>query len=121
MSSAPQRSKDGRQLSELDGVGKATLADLCRLGVHDVAALAREDPLLLYERLGRATGVRQDPCLLDVFSCAVAQARDPNLPAAQRRWWWWSRLRKVQRTRPAAPSGASRGSSRRWRRRNHQE
>jgi hypothetical protein len=84
-----------RALAELDGVGKATLADLARLEVHDVAALARADPGLLYERLCTLSGTRQDPCVLDVLACAVAQARDPGLPPAQRKWWWWSRARKA--------------------------
>jgi hypothetical protein len=73
------------------------LADLALLEVHDVGTLARQDAGLLYERLCTKTGTRQDPCVLDVFSCAVAQARDPDLPAAQRRWWWWSRARKASR------------------------
>lgn len=89
-----------RQLSDLDGVGEATLADLALLDVHDVPTLARQDPGLLFDRLCKLTGTRQDPCVLDVFSCAVAQARDPALPAAQRKWWWWSRARKG--TRPGA-------------------
>lgn len=91
-----RRSSDGTGgLSDLDGIGKAMLADLARLEVHDVPTLAKQDPRLLYDRLCKLTGVRQDPCVLDVFSCAVAQARDPALPAAQRRWWWWSRARKA--------------------------
>jgi hypothetical protein len=31
---------------------------------------------------------------LDVFRAAVAQARNPQLPAEQCQWWYWSRLRK---------------------------
>jgi hypothetical protein len=89
--------QDTRLLRDLKGVGKATLADLASLDVHDVATLARQDPALLYERLCERTGVRQDPCVLDVFSCAVAQALDPDLPAAQQDWWWWSRMRKATR------------------------
>jgi len=85
---------DQRTLADLEGIGPATLADLRRLEVPDVATLARQDPRALYDRLCRLTGVRQDPCVLDTFSCAVAQARDPGLRAAQRKWWWWSRLRK---------------------------
>ena len=83
------------RLRDLSGVGPAMLADFERLGVKSVADLARRDPRVLYERLGRITRSRQDPCVLDVFRCAVAQARDPRLPAAKRRWWWWSRLRKA--------------------------
>jgi hypothetical protein len=91
---------DDRALADLDGIGPAMLADFRRLDVRDVATLARQDPQALYHRLCRLTGVRQDPCVLDTFCCAVAQARDPGLPAAQRRWWWWSRLRLRERAPP---------------------
>jgi Pathogenicity locus len=97
MSRSPRTCQDPRALRDLKGVGKATLADLHLLDVRDVATLARQDPALLYEGLCARTGVRQDPCVLDVFSCAVAQARDRDLPAAQREWWWWSRARKAAR------------------------
>jgi len=90
---------DGRSLGDLDGIGPAMLADFRKLEVPDVTALARQDPELLYRRLCRLTGARQDPCVLDTFCCAVAQARDPALPAAQRKWWWWSRRRKAAATR----------------------
>jgi hypothetical protein len=92
-------SLNDRSLADLDGIGPAMLADFRKLEVPDVAALARQDPGLLYQRLCRMTGVRQDPCVLDTFCCAVAQARDPALPAAQRKWWWWSRRRKAAATR----------------------
>jgi hypothetical protein len=84
-----------RTLADLDGIGPAMLEDLHRLGVRDVAALARSDGQALYDRLRALTGIRQDPCVLDTFRCAVAQARDPGLPPGQRRWWWWSRRRKA--------------------------
>jgi hypothetical protein len=87
---------EARRLADLEGIGKVMLADLALLEVHDVGTLAKQDPGLLYERLCARTGTRQDPCVLDVFSCAVAQARDPGLPAAQRKWWWWSRQRKAR-------------------------
>ena len=31
---------------------------------------------------------------IDVFRAAVAQARNPRLPAEQCQWWYWSRKRK---------------------------
>jgi hypothetical protein len=96
------RARDSRSLDDLDGIGPAMLDDFRRLQVPGVAALARQDPQALYDRLCRLTGVRQDPCVLDTFCCAVAQARDPALPMAQRRWWWWSRRRKAAAARSRA-------------------
>jgi hypothetical protein len=86
---------DMRRLRDLVSVGPATEEDFAKLGVRTVGQLAREEPGRLYERLCGLTGVRQDPCVLDVFCAAVAQARDPKLPREQRDWWYWSRKRKA--------------------------
>jgi hypothetical protein len=85
--------KATRQLGELISVGPAMLRDFAMLGIRSVAQLARQEPRKMYERLGRKTGQRQDPCVLDTFSAAVAQARNPRLPAEQCVWWYWSRKR----------------------------
>ena len=87
--------RDKRLLSDLVSIGPAMLRDFERLGIRSVAALARRSPESLYEALCRATGQAQDVCVLDTFSAAVAQARNPRLPAAQRQWWYWSRKRKA--------------------------
>jgi hypothetical protein len=100
MRRATRPPSDDRTLADLEGIGPAMLEDFRRLEVPDVAALARQDPQALYDRLCRLRGVRQDPCVLDTFCCAVAQARDPGLPGAQRKWWWWSRLRKRESAGP---------------------
>jgi predicted RecB family nuclease len=86
--------KDTRELADLDSIGPAMLRDFDRLGIRTVAELARRNPEKLYEQLCAITGQSQDICVLDVFRCAVAQARNPRLPAAQRQWWYWSRQRK---------------------------
>jgi len=83
-----------RSLASLRSVGRATLDDFRVLGVSSLEELAKCDPQNLYDRLCVITKTRQDPCVLDVFHCAVAQARNPRLPAAQKDWWWWSRRRK---------------------------
>lgn len=83
-----------RKLADLISVGSAMLGDFEILGVRSVDQLARQNPQRLYQRLERATAQRQDPCVLDVFRAAVAQARDPRLPAEQCQWWYWSRKRK---------------------------
>lgn len=86
--------KSERELRNLDGIGPAMLQDFEKLGVKNMRELARRSPEKLYEQLCKITRQSQDICVLDVFRCAVAQARNPRLPAAQRNWWYWSRLRK---------------------------
>ena len=85
-----------RQLRELTSVGPAMLRDFERLGIRSVDQLARQDPLRMYRRLERTTEQPQDPCVLDVFCAAVAQARNPRLPVEQSQWWYWSRKRKEE-------------------------
>jgi hypothetical protein len=83
-----------RQLADLISVGPAMLRDFDQLGIRSVAQLAKQDPKKMYTRLERLTGQRVDPCVLDTFCAAVAQARHPRLPAARCQWWYYSRKRK---------------------------
>src|SRR5229473_2697075 len=92
-------SSDSRTLSDLISVGPAMLRDFEILGVRSVAQLARRNPDRLYESLCRVAPQHQDICCLDVFRAAVAQARDPRLPAEQCQWWYWSRERKRSQKR----------------------
>lgn len=94
--SVPATAK-ARELRDLRGIGRAMLEDFELLGVRSVAQLGKLDGATLYERLNDVRGVRQDPCVLDTFRCAVAQARNADLPAEQSNWWYWSRLRKSGR------------------------
>ena len=83
-----------RQLKDLVSLGPAMLEDFDLLGVQTVAQLRRRSPQRMYRDLCRIRGQRIDPCCLDTFMAAVAQARDPELPIEQRQWWYWSRVRK---------------------------
>jgi len=83
-----------KRLQDLVSVGPAMLRDFQLLGVRSITAFAREEPQEMYNRLCEVTGEQQDPCVLDVFTAAVAQARDPYLPPEQRQWWYWTRERK---------------------------
>ena len=85
-----------RQLGELISVGPAMLRDFQMLGIRSVSQLAKQNPKRMYSKLERLTGQRQDPCVLDTFQAAVAQARNPRLPAEQCQWWYWSRVRKAK-------------------------
>jgi hypothetical protein len=85
---------DIRRLRDLRGVGVSIEEDLRQLGVRTVSELARQNGDSLYDAFCKLTKTRQDPCVLDAFRCAVAQARNPKLPVEQCNWWWWSRQRK---------------------------
>jgi Pathogenicity locus len=84
----------GRQLGELISIGPAMLRDFKLLGIRSVAQLAKQNPQRMYEKMELATGQRLDPCVLDTFCAAVAQARNPRLAVEKCQWWWWSRKRK---------------------------
>lgn len=86
-------------LSELRNVGKATLADLQLLGVNSVAQLAKQNPDNLYMQLCHLTGTRQDPCVHDVFSAVIHQAKTGN----PKNWWAFSNARKERQLRGDFP------------------
>ena len=88
-----------RELGELISVGPAMLRDFEMLGIRSVEQLAKQEPIQMYRKLERITQSRQDPCVLDVFCAAVAQARDPRLPVERGQWWYWSRQRKARDAR----------------------
>ena len=88
-----------RRLQDLISVGPAMLRDFELLGIRSVAQLSRQNPEKLYEKLCLVKGQPPDICCLDVFSAAIAQAKNPRLPAAQRQWWYWSRQRKARDAR----------------------
>lgn len=83
-----------RRLQDLVSVGPAMLRDFEMLGVRTISQLARQSPRKMYDRLCRITRQSIDVCCLDTFQAAVAQARNPLLPAKKCQWWYWSRLRK---------------------------
>jgi len=85
----------GRQLGDLISIGPAMLRDFELLGIRSVEQLARQNPQRMYEKLGRVARQHQDICVLDVFCAAVAQARNPRLPAEKCEWPYWSKKRKA--------------------------
>jgi hypothetical protein len=84
-----------RKFKDLISVGPAIARDFEMLGIRSMSQLARQNPRKMYDRLCVQTGERQDPCVLDTFVAAVAQAKNPHLPAAQCQWWHWSCKRKA--------------------------
>lgn len=90
------------EFQSLDSVGPASAEDLWQLGYRSLADLAGADPADMLRRMQELTGSRQDPCVEDVFRCAVAQVQFPDLTVAQRQWWAWSDQRGLREVRRPA-------------------
>ncbi|WP_374403871.1 helix-hairpin-helix domain-containing protein [Niveibacterium sp.] len=77
------------ELQRIPGIGRAMAGDLYALGVRRVSDLAAADPQALYDRLCQRSGVRQDPCVLYTFRCAVYFARHTDHDPELLKWWNW--------------------------------
>lgn len=82
---------EARHLLNIPNIGPATVADFAQLGITVPTQLVGNDPLKLYRRLCELTGVRHDPCVLDIFISAVRFMEGaPPLP-----WWHYTNERKA--------------------------
>jgi hypothetical protein len=89
-----------RELEDLPNIGPKMAADFRLLGITKPAQLKGKDPYRLYAALCRATGVRQDPCVLDVFIAATRfVGGDPARP-----WWHYTAERKRALARRQVPA-----------------
>lgn len=91
MNPARVRREAVRTLTDLPNVGPAAAADLRLLGIEHPGQLAGRDPMQLYDALCQRTGVRHDPCVIDVFTSITAfLAGDEPKP-----WWAYTAQRKA--------------------------
>lgn len=77
-----------KELQTVPGIGRSISQDLYDIGVTSIADLAKREPDELYEASNRFAGVRQDPCLLYTFRCAVYYARGGR-DKEKLKWWNW--------------------------------
>jgi len=75
---------------QIINIGPAFEKDFEVLGISTPQELIGRDPLKLYLSLCEKTGVRQDPCVLDVL-IATVNFMDGNPP---KKWWEFTSLRK---------------------------
>jgi len=90
------RKPSERKFQDLVSVGPAIERDFQMMGIRSVAELAKQNPKKMYDKLCKLTGQQQDPCVLDTFEAAVAQAVNPRLPAEKCQWWYWSKIRMAR-------------------------
>ncbi len=79
-----------RTLTDLPNIGKACAADLRLLGIHEPSQLAGLCPFAMHAQLCALTGVRHDPCVIDVFM-SITHFIDGGEP---RNWWSFTEERK---------------------------
>ncbi|GAB3432314.1 helix-hairpin-helix domain-containing protein [Massilia solisilvae] len=79
-----------RVLTDLPNIGAAGAKDLQLIGIREPTQLIGKSPFDLYQELCLKTGVRHDPCVLDVFmSITSFMAGDEPRP-----WWYFTPERK---------------------------
>jgi hypothetical protein len=95
------------RLEDLPNIGPSIANNLRRVGVNYPCDLVGQRPEELYRALCEATGVRHDPCLLDVFISAVRFAEgEPARP-----WWYYTAERKQKYAAVTAPDRTQRSLS----------
>jgi Pathogenicity locus len=77
-------------LTDLPNIGKACARDLELLGIRKPQQLVGRSPFDLYEALCLKTGLRHDPCVIDVFM-SITRFMDGDEP---RPWWAFTEERK---------------------------
>ena len=78
------------QLQDLPNIGKAMTRDLNIVGIHAPKDLIGKDGYQLFHKLCKITGMKHDPCVIDVFLSVVAfmEGGDPKP------WWKFTAKRK---------------------------
>jgi hypothetical protein len=79
-----------QKLTDLPNVGPATERDLHLLGIREPENLIGRCPFKMYNDLCEKTGIRQDPCVIDVF-LSVTEFMNGGKP---RPWWEFTEERK---------------------------
>ena len=92
MSTRPRKTDGSKALDifgHIPGIGPAMAGDLWDLGMRSITDLAEGDPEAMYTETRRQAGGKMDRCVLYVYRCAVAFAKNPNLETELRQWWMW--------------------------------
>ncbi len=87
--SASQARLAHKTFGHVPGVGKSIALDLWNLGMRTMDDLKAGDPNLMFETTKALAGGSMDRCILYVYRCAVAFARNPDLAPERCKWWYW--------------------------------
>ena len=90
-------------LKQIPNIGPSIAANLRLIGVLSPHDLLGKDPYKLYDDLCQTAGVRQDPCVIDVFIAAV------RFMAGESAKPWWKYTPERKRTLAARRKGQESG------------
>ena len=90
---------EAKSFRDLPNVGAKVAEDLCLLGFEAPADLKGRDAYALHAELEKRSGVRQDPCMLDVFLAIIDFANG----GPPRPWWDFTAERKAQLAKSRKP------------------
>ena len=82
--------KEVTTLTDLPNIGKAMERDLLLMGINTPSQLLDRSAYDMYTELCRKTGVRQDPCVIDVF-LSITHFMAGDEPQS---WWEYTEERK---------------------------
>jgi hypothetical protein len=82
-----------KSLQTLGSVGPKMAVKIYELGYPTIQSLQKANPTKMYQDYSAKMGGYADPCVEDVFRCAVAQAIKSDLPQHAKDWWYWSEQR----------------------------
>jgi hypothetical protein len=80
-----------RRLTDLPNVGPSLANDLRLIGIDEPGQLVGRCSFEMYATLCEKTGVRHDPCVLDVFM-SITSFMDGG---AAKPWWYFTAQRKL--------------------------
>lgn len=87
------------QLQNLASVGPDMARKLWQLGFRSLDDLPKANPHQMYRDYCQLIGEHVDPCVEDVFRCAVAQTKYKDLPMHLKNWWEWTAQRGFESTK----------------------
>lgn len=90
MNMKAKHASETKVLADIPNIGPAMIRDFKQLKIAEPKNLINKDPFVLYTKLCKLTGIKQDPCVLDTFIAAI----DFMNGAPARPWFFYTKERK---------------------------
>lgn len=84
--------KEVKKFQDIPNVGPAMARDFGLLGLNKPTDLINKNPLMLYKKMCKLSGVRQDPCVLDTYIAVV----DFMNGSTAKPWYFYTKNRKKE-------------------------